>query len=300
MSKPIASLVALLVLVLTACAGGDSAGTTTTTAVPPKLRVVVSTSVLADFTRIVGSDYVDVYTMAKAGVDPHGYTPTPSDVGALAEAAVVIKNGAGLDNWVDGALRTSGGRGVLVDTSSGVQVRGSDPHIWHSPQNAKLMVDAIRRALAAADTAHESQYAISQRSYNSQIDGLERDIEQSMEAIESNKLVTHHLSLGYFAAEFGLEYVGTVVPGADPHAVIAPEHTIGLVDKMEAAGVRVVFAEASRDPKAAEAVATAAEVRLASGNEALLVDGLDEAGRDGDTYLEAMRHNTRVLVRHLS
>ena len=61
------------------------------------VRVVASTAVIADFARIVGGERVTVYTLIRPNVDAHDFDPSPKDIEALKRAAVILKNGAGLE-----------------------------------------------------------------------------------------------------------------------------------------------------------------------------------------------------------
>jgi zinc/manganese transport system substrate-binding protein len=150
-------LVAGIVAVLAAgCAGGDrpagSGG-----APGQGLDVVATTTQVADFARVVGGDRVHVTSLIKPNVDAHDYEPSPADIDAIARADVVLKNGVGLESWLDDTIRSSGYQGQVVDTSQGVPLRHEggepDPHIWQDPRNAERMAANVERGLAAAEPA---------------------------------------------------------------------------------------------------------------------------------------------------
>ena len=143
-------------LCATACTGTGSAGI-------GRLRVVATTTQVADFAREVGGDRVAVTQVLKPNVDPHDYEPSPADVQAMAAADVVAENGVGLEKWLDRTIASSGFRGTVTDTSRGVRVRRGegatgDPHIWHDPRNAEIMTRDIAAALEAKDPAGRPYY----------------------------------------------------------------------------------------------------------------------------------------------
>ena len=121
------------------------------------LRVVATTTQVADFAANVGGDRVQVTGLLKPNLDAHDYEPSPADLEAIARADVVLENGAGLESWLHDTITSSGFRGPLVDTSQGVRLRQlggqPDPHIWQNPRNAMVMAANIEHALAAADPA---------------------------------------------------------------------------------------------------------------------------------------------------
>ena len=95
-----------------------------------RLQVVASFSILADVAANVAGDAADVRALVPAGSDPHGFTPTPQDMVALADADVVFLVGAGFEEGLDAALANIGAV-HLVEASACVDILpfggGSDP-----------------------------------------------------------------------------------------------------------------------------------------------------------------------------
>jgi len=85
------------------------------------LRVVATTTIVADVVEAIAGGLVEVRSLLPIDSDPHGYQPTPRDVVALAEADVVFLSGAGLEDEFDDLLENAG---RIVDLSERVAVRG--------------------------------------------------------------------------------------------------------------------------------------------------------------------------------
>ena len=66
-----------------------------------KLQVVTSFSILADMTRQVGKEHIQITNMVGPDADAHTYEPTPDDAKALLKARLIIKNGLGFEPWLD-------------------------------------------------------------------------------------------------------------------------------------------------------------------------------------------------------
>lgn len=66
-------------------------------------RLVASFSILADVARNVAGDAADVTSLIPPGADPHAYSPAPNDLAAVADADVVLINGA---EFEQGLLKT--------------------------------------------------------------------------------------------------------------------------------------------------------------------------------------------------
>ena len=76
--KKIASVLALFVALLfglLACSKGSSSKPSS-----DKLKVVTTNSILADITKNIAEDKIDLHSIVPVGKDPHEYEPLPEDV----------------------------------------------------------------------------------------------------------------------------------------------------------------------------------------------------------------------------
>lgn len=289
------------VMSLSACGHGQSAA-------PGTLAVVATTPEVADFVRQVGGDAVSVTQIIKPNVDPHEYEPTPADIATIGRAALVVENGVGLEKWLTPTITSAGYKGKVVDSSTGVTLRpgdpgnpetaGGDPHIWHDPQNAKIMVRNVETGLAAADPTHRSDFTARLASYDAQLDQLDQANEKAFATLPAGdrKLVTNHDAFGYYVDRYHLQFVGSVIPSMDTSAELSTRQVTDLVAKIKATGTKAIFTESSLPPKTADAIARRAGVKVIGGAEALFGDSLGPAGTPGGTYLGAEAHNTQVIV----
>jgi zinc/manganese transport system substrate-binding protein/manganese/iron transport system substrate-binding protein len=300
-----------------ACGSDNQASTPTTSAAgagsgstaPARvLNVVTTTTQITDFVRNIGGDQVKIYAVLKANVDPHDYEPTPVDLDAIAKADVIVKNGVELEKWFGDTIRSAGPKGPIIDASRGVTIRSGspnsdepegDPHLWHNPQNAKLMVANIAHALEAVDPVATPTFERNLAAYSAQLEALDADIKAQIATLANKKLVTNHDAFGYYVDHFGLEFVGSVIPSFDSQAELSPGDINDLVAKVKAQGVKAIFSESSLPPKTAEAIAAEAGVKVVDGADALYGDTLGPEGSDGDTYLKMEEHNTREIVANL-
>ncbi len=68
------------------------------------VNVIASNAVLADLARQVGGDLVQVHALVQPGADVHTWQSTPADSVRIAEADIVVSNGAGLAVHIDDLL----------------------------------------------------------------------------------------------------------------------------------------------------------------------------------------------------
>jgi manganese/iron transport system substrate-binding protein len=304
----VAAVVALGVLALAGCGSGRSGQPSGSDG---RLDVVATTPVVADFVRNVGGDRVHVVQILKPGVDPHDYEASPADIQAIADADLVVESGVGLEAaWLDDTVSSAGYEGEVVDASRGVRVRAGDgdaeqkagdPHIWHDPADARIMVGDIAAALAAKDPLGKAGYERRAAAYDAELAALDAGNRAEIGTIPvaQRLLVTNHDAFGYYCARYGITFVGSIIPSFDTSAELSGSELSDLVGKIKRTGVRAVFSESSLPPRTAQTVAAEAGVQVVDGEDSLYADGLGPVGSPGATYLGAERHNTETIVKAL-
>ncbi|HEX5621147.1 MAG TPA: metal ABC transporter substrate-binding protein [Solirubrobacteraceae bacterium] len=270
----------LLAAALPGCGSDASADQTFT--------VVATTTQVADLTRNVAGPDAHVVQLLQPNADPHDYEIRPHDVGALADADLIVRSGGEVDEWVEDAIEGSGSDAPVVNLSDAIHLRDDDPHWWQDPRNAIVAVHELEHAL------HRTAPG-----YVEQLERLDRDTAACIDMLprEQRKLVTTHDSLGYYAARYGLDVIGAVIPSQSTEGQPSAGDVADLIATIRATGVKAVFAESSVDPKVEEAIAreTGAEVGAP-----LWADTLGPKGSSGATYIDSIEANTRAIVEALS
>jgi ABC-type Zn uptake system ZnuABC Zn-binding protein ZnuA len=285
-------------IVMAAC--GAAAST-----LPPddgRLRVVATTTVLADIVNAIGGEHITIDSIVPAGAGPEDYEPRPEDARKLAEADLIISNGVGLDDFladiVDAAGNATAERLVLGEGIPTITLDGeANPHFWLDPSLVeRYYLPAIRSALTALRPDAAADITARTDAYAEQIRDLDTASRAKFEALpaERRKLVTFHDAFPYFAEHYGFELVGVILenPGQEPSAA----DLAALVRTVKAAGVRAVFSEAQFDPKLARTLADEAGItRVVT---TLYNDTLGPA--PADTYLGLMTWDVDEIVKALS
>ena len=294
---------ALVVIAALAVAGCGGVGT----ASGGRLPVVATTTQLGDFARAVGGDAVQVGQLLQPNTDPHEYEPRPNDVRATAGARVVLENGDELDRWMGNVVKEAGGNPRVVDVgarvpdrrpgeTSGTEASRYDPHWWHDPVNAEAAVRTIRDAFIQADPSHRATFEHNAAAYLTRLQALDRGTRACFAAVPKaqRKLVTDHDAFGYFAARYGIQVVGAVIPSQTTQAQPSAGDVKRLVDTIRRERVRAIFPESSINPKLAK---TIARETGASSSYTLYGDTLGPSGSRGATYLTMEQSNADQMVR---
>lgn len=294
----------LLILLLVTCGALSAAD--------GRLRVVTTTTILADIVRQVGGDRVVVTSLLRPGGDAHAFQPTPADLAQVAAAAVVVENGLGLEGWLADLVGASGFRGRRIIASDGISpLTGGaadhdhgdhdhgavDPHAWQDLANGIRYARNIGDGLAAADAAGAADYTAWCEAYCGLLRVLDAWVRRQVATIPTGArvLVTSHAALAYYGRAYGLEIhaVEGLTTGQEPD----PRHLAALIALVRSRRLGAVFVENVANPAAVERLAR--EAGTTHGGR-LVSDGLDQPDQPTGTYIGMFLVNTRTIVRGLA
>ena len=93
------------------------------------VHVVAAENFWGNITSQIGGRDVRVTSLiTNPNADPHLFETDAADAATLAEARVVIENGAGYDTWMGSLLGADSGSPTIVNAASVLHVTGSDPN----------------------------------------------------------------------------------------------------------------------------------------------------------------------------
>lgn len=300
-------------------AGQDRAG--------DRLLVVGTFFAMTSHAMAVAVEDAEVLQLLSSTAEPHGYQLSPGEVKLLGRARVLVKNGLGLEDWLDGVIQAAAPADlVVVDTSEGLNLiksseefvieglhreseehpghehqahstheHGSgceydseqNPHIWLDPIFAIHQVEKIRDALITVDPKHAENYRNRTMKYVAELHELDAEFRELFARVENRNLVTFHEAFPYFAARYGLNYLGFVAefPAKEP----SPSQLRSLVEAIKANQVGVIFSEVGYDADWMATIARETGVRVAR------LNTLEVGEPSPDGYLRAMRQNLEAL-----
>ena len=179
-----------------------------------KIRVVATLTDLADLTRNVGGDLVEVRSLATGIEDTHGVPMRPSFVPLLNRADLVVLVGFDCEHAFLPALleasknpRIQLGRPNYVDCSKGVTPRDvpkstdhsegdvhpyGNPHYMLDPVLAKIAVQNICDALVAVAPEHAADFTKNRDAYLAQLDAKIAGWQADLAPYKGAKFVSYH------------------------------------------------------------------------------------------------------------
>ena len=127
-----------------------------------RVAVIAAENIYGDVAAQIGGGHVAVTSLiSNPSQDPHLFEATPSAVRAIADARIVILNGADYDPWLEKLIRSAPNPQRAVVSAAAVMGRkpGDNPHLWYDPATLPRVAEAIAATLTAADPAHAADYA---------------------------------------------------------------------------------------------------------------------------------------------
>lgn len=255
-------------------------------------KIVVAATIPPEqeFVEQVGGDHVRVILLVPPGADPHTYEPPPGVLADVAEADMYAVVGSGIEfelAWREKIAALNPGM-LIVDCSRGVDPiaagegdhAGTDPHIWTSPKNAKVMVEEIREGLITVDPENAEDYRRNADAYLGELDALDAEIAGALAESGVKAVMVYHSSWAYLARDYGFVEVPIESEGKEP----SPQRIEHLIKQAEEEKIRVIFASPEHSTRSAEVIADAV------GGTVVTVSPLAK------DYLANMRHVARAFA----
>jgi zinc/manganese transport system substrate-binding protein len=228
-----AALITATAALLAGC--GQPAGNSPASGKP---EVVTTTDVYGSVAAAVAGDKATVHAIIDDPAnDPHEYETTASDALAVGNAAVLVANGAGYDDFAAKLMSTAGGKPALIDVATLSGLPGStstqpssgqtgaalppaapdfNEHVWYNLPTVAKLADQIAAELGKVDAADAARFTANAAKFKTSLDGLNSKIAAIAGSHRGERVAVTEPVPGYLVAAAGLV---NVTPPALSHAV---------------------------------------------------------------------------------
>jgi len=275
-----------------------------------KIMVVTTLTDLADFTRELGGNLVEVHSLATGVEDTHGVPMKPSFVPIMNRADLLVLVGFDCEHAFLPALleasknpRIQSGTSGYVDCSKGITPRDvpkstehsagdvhpyGNPHYMLDPVLAKTAIGNIYNALVAFAPEHQAEFVRNRDVYLAKLNSRIAEWERQAKTLKGVKFVSYHEHWPYFAERFGMDYFGTIElkPGIDPTA----RHIEELISSMKAEHVPIVV----REPQFPEK--TPKRIAEQTGATMVTLPIMPGGAPNTETYIKMMDYIVHTMV----
>ncbi|MDD1728299.1 MAG: zinc ABC transporter substrate-binding protein [Methanospirillum sp.] len=232
-----------------------------------------------EFIKAIAGNETRVLVMVPPGASPHTFEPTPSQISALESADLYIALGSGIEfenQWLD-RIRSMYPHLQIVNSSTGLilmpgtedhhkseeheethEAETTDPHIWMSIKNAKLMVNTTCEALSTHTPSKRIFYETNRNRYLDLLSVVDTKIAGLLSSLPSRTILVYHPAFGYFCRDYNLTQLAVESDGKEP----AANSLASLVDRAKSEKISLLFTEPEFSTQGAETLAAEIGARV--------------------------------------
>lgn len=277
-----------------------------------KLNVVATNSIIADITKNIAGDKINLHSIVPVGQDPHEYEPLPEDVKKTSQADLIFYNGINLETggnaWftklVENAKKKENkdyyavSEGVDVIYLEGQSEKGKeDPHAWLNLENGIIYAQNIAKRLSEKDPANKETYEKNLKAYVEKLSALDKEAKEKFNNIPEEKkmIVTSEGCFKYFSKAYNVPsaYIWEINTEEEG----TPDQIKSLVEKLRKTKVPSLFVESSVDDRPMKTVSKDTNIPIYA---KIFTDSVAEEGEEGDSYYNMMKYNLEKIAEGLS
>ena len=289
----------LAIVGLAACSSQKSS----TDSSSSKLNVVATNSIIADITKNIAGDKINLHSIVPVGQDPHEYEPLPEDVKKTSKADLIFYNGINLETggnaWftklVENAKKKENkdyyavSDGVDVIYLEGQSEKGKeDPHAWLNLENGIIYAQNIAKRLIEKDPDNKATYEKNLKAYVEKLTALDKEAKEKFNNIPEEKkmIVTSEGCFKYFSKAYNVPsaYIWEINTEEEG----TPDQIKSLVEKLRKTKVPSLFVESSVDDRPMKTVSKDTNIPI---HAKIFTDSIADEGEEGDSYYSMMKYN---------
>ncbi len=246
-----------------------------------KPTVVATIFCYYDAVRAIGGDRIRPVLLLPRGTSPHDYDPPFQAKVDVSDAILIVRNGLGIDPWLDKLASDS--KATIIDVSREAEVlhtaemgldegpkggaRGGEgpglppgataraaaphehafgnPHIWLDPHVQMAAAGRIRECLIKLDPANAETYRGNAEKYLGELRQLDEDFVAAAKTFARKDFIGFHSAYDYLSHRYGLRQVAAIeeVPGTG----LTPAQADKIIQIIKREHIPVIFMETAPD-----------------------------------------------------
>lgn len=211
----------------TAVSGSTTIYTNNSNLTGGKIQVVAAENFWGSIAQQLGGKYVNVTSIVTdPNADPHEYESGSAGARAIANANMVIVNGAGYDDWALKLISADNNPNQTVLNVAGLlgMANGSNPHFWYDPSYVNATAKQMYLDLVRIDPSHAAYYKQQYATLNASLAQVDGRMSEIRKQFGGTRVASTESIFIYLANATGLdlvsppEFMKAVAEGGDPPA----------------------------------------------------------------------------------
>jgi len=265
---------------------------------PSKLKVVTSTSLIAQIVERVGGDGVDVVNILPPAQCPAHFDVKPGDIQKLADANLFILHGFKGEKFAEELIASANNPNLTV-VSLDVKAPSAPPNWTPPPPPANYMIPAVQReatdkvatALSQVDTENSAVYQESAKEYKNKISAKEAEIKAKLNQMNPSEV---SVICGGMQARF-VQWVGlNIVTTYGRPDSLTPQVVKGLVDKGKEEKVTLIIDNMQSGKDAGKGIAEEL------GCNRIILSNFPGCFDNTETWEKAIDYNVHLILEAIS
>lgn len=173
-----------------------------------KVDIVTAENFYGDLARQIGGNDVAVSSiLSNPDEDPHLFESSPSTARKIADAKIVIYNGADYDPWMEKLLSasTNADRITIIAADLIGKTSGDNPHLWYDPSTLLAVAKALAADLSKIDPVHAADYTANLNAFQASLDKINGEIAAVKARHAGTQVTATEPVFGYMAKALGLK-----------------------------------------------------------------------------------------------
>ncbi|WLR60980.1 metal ABC transporter solute-binding protein, Zn/Mn family [Guptibacillus hwajinpoensis] len=315
----------MTVLLLAACGGKETSTTASNeSSEEKKLSIYTTLFPIEDFTRKIGGEHVEVFSILPPGSDAHTYEPTTQTMIKIAKADAFIYNGLGMESYAEAIAESVDEDVKMVEASSGIEALehseeheeheehneheheehseekheehehdhgDHDPHIWLDPDKAIQMAENIKNTLIELKPDAKEDFEANFQKVKSDLTKLDKEFTSLVDSKDHPEMIVSHAAYGYWENRYGIHQIA--ISGLSPSNEPSQKALEEIIHTAKEKKLGYVLFEQNVTPKVAKSLQS--EI----GAKALRLHNLsvltEEDINKKEDYFSLMRRNLETL-----
>jgi zinc/manganese transport system substrate-binding protein len=210
-----------------------------------RIAVVAAENFYGDVAQQIGGDHVAVTSiLSNPDEDPHLFETSPSTARAVADAGIVIYNGAGYDPWMEKLVSASSAnsRTAIVAAALTGRKDGDNPHLWYDPATLPAVARALAGELAKRDPEKAADYKANLAKFTTSMEKVGKEIAAVRKTYEGTEVTATEPVFGYMAEALGFKMLNgkfqtAVMNDAEP----TPSQVIAFEKSLKDGSAKILF-----------------------------------------------------------